>query len=155
MAHIIQTTHLNRTPRHFSFEHLGHQVFSVQADGSEKTMEVLHLDVASKSMTIRCEHLVYDLQFKNELDDVLDTIGMKATSVTRHPEITAPMPGKVVNVMVKSGDVISKDTPLLVLEAMKMENVLKAESDGVIEDVKVRAAENVEKNQVLIQLKAD
>lgn len=47
-------------------------------------------------------------------------------------EIKAPMPGLVLNVLVNVGDNVEKDTPLLILEAMKMENVIKAGSSAVV-----------------------
>jgi len=46
--------------------------------------------------------------------------------------LTAPMPGKVIAVMVKAGDTVKKGQPLLVMEAMKMEHTLQAPQDGVI-----------------------
>jgi biotin carboxyl carrier protein len=62
----------------------------------------------------------------------------------------APMPGMVLDVLVKAGESITKDQALIVLEAMKMENVLKAPADAVIKSVNISKGNAVEKNQVLI-----
>ena len=62
------------------------------------------------------------------------------------------MPGKVIEVVVKEGDTVEKGSAILILEAMKMENVLKAESDCSIKKVHVSSSENVEKNQILVEL---
>jgi biotin carboxyl carrier protein len=103
-------------------------------------------------MTIRHRHTTYDLVFKNELDLVLDKMGIKRAVDNVSPDVKAPMPGKVIDVVVKEGDQISKGDAILILEAMKMENVLKAEADCSIKKVLVSSAENVEKNQVLVEL---
>jgi biotin carboxyl carrier protein len=62
------------------------------------------------------------------------------------------MPGLVLNVMVEPGQAVSKGDPLLILEAMKMENVLKAASDGVVKVVTVQKGVAVEKGFVLLEM---
>ena len=66
--------------------------------------------------------------------------------------IRAPMPGKVIKVLVKPGDAIKSGQGLLVVEAMKMENELRAPRDGVIGEVKVAEGQPVEANQTLATL---
>ena len=65
--------------------------------------------------------------------------------------LKAPMPGLVVRVQVEPGQSVVVGTPLVVLEAMKMENELKAASAGVVKAVRVASGEAVEKGQVLIE----
>jgi biotin carboxyl carrier protein len=60
------------------------------------------------------------------------------------------MPGKVLEIMVESGQTIAKGEGLLILEAMKMENMLKAEQDGTVKSVNVSVGDAVEKNNILI-----
>jgi biotin carboxyl carrier protein len=60
------------------------------------------------------------------------------------------MPGKVLEVMVQPGQTVAKGEGLLILEAMKMENMLKAEEEGIIKSVNVSVGDAVEKNNVLI-----
>ena len=62
------------------------------------------------------------------------------------------MPGLVLDVMVAEGDTVEAGTPLLILEAMKMENVLKSEGDGTIKSIKITKGEAVEKRQLLIEI---
>ena len=61
------------------------------------------------------------------------------------------MPGMVLNILVTEGQDIKKGDPLIVLEAMKMENVLKSPTDGIVKKINVNKGIAVEKNQVLIQ----
>ena len=66
--------------------------------------------------------------------------------------LRAPMPGLVVRVLVESGQAVAAGAGLVVLEAMKMENELKAAAEGTVGTVRVAAGEAVEKGQVLVEL---
>jgi pyruvate carboxylase subunit B len=69
--------------------------------------------------------------------------------------LKAPMPGLVLRVQVTPGQTVAAGTGVIVLEAMKMENELKAAGAGVVRSVRVSAGEAVEKGQVLIEFDAD
>ena len=71
------------------------------------------------------------------------------------PGILAPMHGIVVALQVEAGQPVSKGQPLLVLEAMKMEHVLKADRDGVIEALQCRQGEQVSQGAVLVRFAED
>lgn len=66
--------------------------------------------------------------------------------------VTAPMPGKVLAVKVKVGDSVTSGAPVLVLEAMKMENDIVAPKDGKVVAVNVKAGDSVESGAVLVSL---
>jgi 3-methylcrotonyl-CoA carboxylase alpha subunit len=57
--------------------------------------------------------------------------------------LAAPMPGKVIAVMVQAGQQVAKGTPLLILEAMKMEHTIAAPADGVVKEIHYAAGEQV------------
>ncbi len=65
-------------------------------------------------------------------------------------DVVAPMPGKILDVLVKVGDKVSEDDELVVLEAMKMENPIYAPADGTVKEVKVKKADTVDSDQVLL-----
>jgi biotin carboxyl carrier protein len=67
-------------------------------------------------------------------------------------EITAPMGGKVLDIKVKPGDVVSADDEVLVLEAMKMELPVTAPGPGTVKEVKCNKGDTVEADAVLIVL---
>jgi len=67
-------------------------------------------------------------------------------------EIKAPLPGIIMHVMVKAGDKVTKGQKLLMMEAMKMENEIKAENDGEITSVKVTQGQSVLQDEVLIEM---
>jgi biotin carboxyl carrier protein len=64
--------------------------------------------------------------------------------------ITAPMPGKVVRILVKAGDAVRARQPVVVVEAMKMENELRADRDGTVADIHTREGMSVEAGALLI-----
>jgi len=67
-------------------------------------------------------------------------------------EITAPMPGKVLKVLVRDGDLVEAGQPLVVLEAMKMETTLAAESPALVKHVRVEEGQTVDHGAVLLEL---
>jgi biotin carboxyl carrier protein len=68
--------------------------------------------------------------------------------------VRAPMPGKVLRVLVEPGHAVSHGQALIVVEAMKMENELKAQGAGIVARVLARAGDTVEKGSVLLEIKA-
>ena len=64
--------------------------------------------------------------------------------------IVAPMPGRVVRVLVSIGDRVLAGQPIVVVEAMKMENELRSPKDGVVREVNVQAGGAVEARAVLV-----
>jgi 3-methylcrotonyl-CoA carboxylase alpha subunit len=69
--------------------------------------------------------------------------------------VTAPMPGKVISVLVKAGDVVTADQPLVILEAMKMEMTLKSPRDGTVADIAVSEGDLVDDGAALVNLEED
>ncbi|MCR4878024.1 MAG: acetyl-CoA carboxylase biotin carboxyl carrier protein subunit, partial [Bacteroidales bacterium] len=64
--------------------------------------------------------------------------------------LASPLPGTVLDVFVKAGDAVKVGQRLLLLEAMKMENNIDADRDGVIKEVKVNKSDAVMEGQVLV-----
>ena len=68
------------------------------------------------------------------------------------PDMETPMAGKVIEVMVTSGQAVEADDPIVVVEAMKMENVLKAHRSGVVSSINVSAGDTVDIGDVLLSI---
>jgi biotin carboxyl carrier protein len=66
--------------------------------------------------------------------------------------VRAPMPGKIVNVLVKAGDNVEAGDPVVILEAMKMENELCAPAKGVVKSVNVRKGDSVDGDRLLVAI---
>ena len=91
---------------------------------------------------------------QDERDQLLAEWGFAAGGESDVQELVAPMPGLVLSVLVSDGETIQAGQPLLVLEAMKMENELRAEKDATVRTVRVQAGDAVTKAQVLIEFES-
>ncbi len=100
--------------------------------------------------TVKVNGNKYSVTVKNEMDELLHRLGMDATDQRRASDVKAPMPGLVLDVKVTIGQKISKGDAILVLEAMKMENVLKAFKAGTVKKINVSKGDKVEKDQVMM-----
>jgi biotin carboxyl carrier protein len=80
--------------------------------------------------------------------------GVAATSAQSQLSPTAPMPGLVRQILVKVGDKVTKDQPLVVMEAMKLQTTLSAGGDGVVEKILVKEGEIISEGAELVRLKA-
>ena len=113
--------------------------------------EVLESDYQTKSFLIKINKSKYSISLKDRFDILLDQLGMSNASAVKVNDLKAPMPGLIVDIKVQVGDTVKKGDTILILEAMKMENILKASGDGKIKAIKIVAKQNVEKNQVMIE----
>lgn len=68
-------------------------------------------------------------------------------------EVRSPMPGRVVKLLVNVGDEVAKQAPVVVVEAMKMENELRTAAGGIVESIHVKAGDTVESGALLVRFK--
>lgn len=97
---------------------------------------------------------VREVSVEDERSRHIRLLGGPGREAEGHAALKAPMPGLVLRVLVAVGDRVATGTPLLALEAMKMENELKATGAGVVSTVLVRAGEAVEKGQKLLEFES-
>jgi biotin carboxyl carrier protein len=67
--------------------------------------------------------------------------------------LKSPLPGVIMEVRVKEGDTVKKGTPVVVLEAMKMENNIESDKDGVVEKIHIQKGQSVLEGDVLLTIK--
>jgi biotin carboxyl carrier protein len=130
----------------------GNEIFHLVRNHKTYAIEVLEKNIAEKTLVLRINGRTYLAQAEDELDKLLKQLGMSASSSTKVNNIKAPMPGLILQVLVTEGQTIQKGDSVLILEAMKMENVIKSPGDGVVKTVKVQQGAPVDKNQILIEL---
>jgi acetyl/propionyl-CoA carboxylase alpha subunit len=92
----------------------------------------------------------YPVELSDKYDQLLQSLGMDRNAGAKVSNLKAPMPGKVISVAVKAGAQVEIGDPILVLEAMKMENVIKSPTSGAVSSVNVKTGGTVEKNEVMI-----
>lgn len=113
--------------------------------------ELIEMDKTTRQITIRINGSEYQMQVRDRFDDLLEKLGMDRAAASAERDVKAPMPGLVLEVLVEEGQTVEKDTPLLILEAMKMENVIKSPSDARVGKIRISTGKAVEKNEVLIE----
>ena len=114
-----------------------------QVDGTapKLSVEISHPDGESRQLVLQVA-----------ADDARAAVGSGGGAATGPVTLRAPIPGKVVKLLVRAGDAVAVGQALLVLEAMKMENELRAPRAGVAATVHVAEGSNVESGQELISI---
>ena len=123
----------------------------IVVNGQTHTAILLEMNRAEKTMDIMLNGTKMQVQIKEPLDDLLHAMGLDKLSSNKVENIKAPMPGLVLDVAVAPGAVVNKGDKVLVLEAMKMENIIKANGEGTVARILVEKGQTVDKNQVLIE----
>jgi len=81
-----------------------------------------------------------------------DTKGKAPSAAGSLKKINAPLPGSIFKLNVSEGDTVKKGDVLLIMEAMKMENNILAEHDGVVKNLKIKEGDTVLQNDVLLEI---
>lgn len=115
------------------------------------SIEVIEASPAEKSFRFLINGKELATSGKDEFDLLLEGLGMTNKTAQKLNFVKAPMPGLIQSVSVQEGDEVTKGDTLLVLVAMKMENVIKASGSGIVKSLKITAGQIVEKNQVLLE----
>ena len=92
------------------------------------------------------------LEVEDERDRLLKNLMSGKTGDRLRRRVRAPMPGLVVKILTETGAEVKKGQPLVVVEAMKMENEITAPSDGKVAEIKITDKQAVEKDEILITL---
>jgi biotin carboxyl carrier protein len=114
-------------------------------------VEIVLINRESKELTVKVNGTSYHIQLKDRFDDLLKSLGMESAGKAKLKNLKAPMPGLVLNILVDEGQAVEKDTPLVILEAMKMENVIKSPAAGVVKKISAVKGHAVDKNAVMIE----
>ncbi len=135
----------------FQIEELGDGRFLMRR--GDKVMEIFLLSAAEdgKELEVQIGQSYFKSEVQTEFDQLLGTMGFKSGDSKKLKELKSPMPGKIISVLVQDGAEVKAGDPLLLLEAMKMENVLQSSIDGKVEKVLVEKGASVNKNDLLIK----
>ncbi|MBT8393564.1 MAG: biotin attachment protein [Flavobacteriaceae bacterium] len=104
-----------------------------------------------KKYSIKVNNHSYDVDISNPLDLLIDKMGFTFGSSKQVNSIKAPMPGLILDIHVKEGQEVKEDEGLLILEAMKMENVITSPRDAVIKSVNIAKGDAIDKGHLLIE----
>jgi len=106
----------------------------------------------NKTITVKVNNNIYSVQIADAVDQLVAEMGLDKPAEVIMKDVKAPMPGLILDILVTPGTAIKAGDPLLILEAMKMENVLKATGDGVVKSILLEKGRTVEKNQIILEM---
>ena len=130
---------------------VSNQSYHILDNNTSYKAEILASNFNKKSYTVNINNNNYTVNIENDLDQLIKSLGFEIGASKKVNEIKAPMPGLILDVMVKPGDQVSVDTPLLILEAMKMENSILSPREGIIKSVSGGKDTTVDKGELLIE----
>lgn len=133
---------------------VGENDFHVLDNGMAYKVVVIKTDFPNRSLSIRLNGNTYDIKISDSYDQLVAKMGLLSGASQKAKNITAPMPGLIMNILVQPGQSIEEGTPLLVLSAMKMENQILAQGAGVIKAIEVNVGDTVDKGQLIIEMES-
>ncbi|MCO5275618.1 MAG: biotin/lipoyl-binding protein [Flavobacteriales bacterium] len=125
-------------------------MYSLVQDSRSLRVLVLKHDKETRTVRLRIGAHCHTVRLEDERKRLMQLLGIDRSAKAKVGDLKAPMPGLVLKVLVKEGDAVKKNDPLLVLEAMKMENVIKSTGDGLVKKVHAQEHGAVEKGQLLL-----
>ncbi len=136
----------------FDFVKEQNGTFHILKNNKAYRAEVIEANYAKKTFTIKVNGNPYEINIADHYDQLVSQLGLAVVNTQVASDVKAPMPGLVLGVSVEIGQEVKEGDGLLILEAMKMENVLKAVGDGQIKAIHTKQGEAVEKGQLLIEM---
>jgi len=127
---------------------VSNQEFSVLYEGRSFNIEVIE-SKEPKHYNVNTLYFKFDVEVVDNESRYRQS-RLQSKQVLNNNTIRSPMPGKVVRVFVKPGDIVEAGQPLIVLSAMKMESEFKAGQRGIVKEVPVREGETVDNDQLLV-----
>ena len=134
----------------FDFSEVEKWQFHILAGTRSVHARVESYDSASRTFVIKLAGDRFQVTLKDQHDLLVDRLGLTKSAASAVSDIHAPMPGLVLDVMVQAGQTVEAGQPLLILEAMKMENVIKAQGAATISSVEILKGTTVDKGQLLV-----
>jgi len=141
---------INGAPFEVDIEKVFDNTYSVIKNNRSYTLEIVRFDNVNKELVVTINNTTYYLEFQDKYDLLLENLGMSMELSSSVTELKAPMPGLILDVSVEPGQKVEEGQSLIVLEAMKMENILKSPTEGTIKSIHVTKGESVEKNKILL-----
>ena len=130
---------------------LGSDAYHLLQDQSPFEIQVLQGDPISKNYQISVNNRTYSVVLSDDLDQLVTDLGFELQATRSVSRVEAPMPGLILSIQVGKGDKVQEGEPLLILEAMKMENAILSPGEGVVARIAVAPGDAVDKKDVLIE----
>ncbi|WP_318311307.1 acetyl-CoA carboxylase biotin carboxyl carrier protein subunit [Flagellimonas crocea] len=129
----------------------GPAAFHLLKNGISYHIKILDSDFNKGSYTISVNGSEFQTSIRTPLDELIKKMGFATKAGKNIDSISAPMPGLILDILVKEGQEVNEEDQLLILEAMKMENIITSPRKGVIKSINVSKGAAVDKKQLLIE----
>nr|KAF6369982.1 propionyl-CoA carboxylase subunit alpha [Myotis myotis] len=130
---------------------LASPLLSVNVDGTQRTIQCLSRE-AGGNMSIQFLGTVYKVHILTKLAAELNKFMLEKVAEDTSSTLRSPMPGLVVAISVKPGDMVSEGQEICVIEAMKMQNSMTAGKTGKVKSVHCKAGDTVGEGDLLVEL---
>jgi len=147
----IKDSIINNKDRKVDLVKISENNFHLLLDNQSFQIQSISYNYKERKVILIVNGNEYELVIKDKIDLLLQEMGINVTLSTKHNQFKAPMPGLIKILSVVIGQEVKKGDVLIVLEAMKMENALKAVADMKVKNILVNTGQAVEKNQLLIE----
>jgi len=125
--------------------------FHVLHENQSFTAEISAHNFDLKEYTVLVNNKEYRVEIADQLDLLIAEMGFTIGTSKKVNAIEAPMPGLIIEINVIPGQEVEEGDPLLILEAMKMENVISSPRQGVIKTILVKDGDAVNKKELLVE----
>jgi len=125
--------------------------FMLTKDGKTYKADILKVDYKEKSFLVKINGHRVNVKLQDRFDLLLSKLGMTGLGSKKVNQLKSPMPGLILDIMVTPGQQVKTGDAVLILEAMKMENIIKSPADVVVKNIKAIKGKAVEKNELLIE----
>jgi biotin carboxyl carrier protein len=134
----------------FDLKQIKDNIFHILHENKSYTAELVSINQQEKKAKVKINGNEYDVSLQDKYAELLETMGMNHSTKNSIPALKAPMPGMVLDILIKVGDQVNKGDSLLILEAMKMENIIKSSTTEIIKSIEIEKGSTVEKDQLLL-----
>ncbi len=137
-------------PSEMDIVRTGAHSFQVIHKGGSYSVHILDLNPEEKTVVLRINGKKAELVISSELDRLLKRMGLEKAAVSKVNKVIAPMPGLIHSIEIEIGAEVDKGDTLLILEAMKMENVIKSPAKGRVAKIHIKEGTSVDKGQIMV-----
>lgn len=126
--------------------------FHVIKDHKSYVVRVIQLNKPENWVELSVNGNRYRVEITSELDQLISSFGFEK-SIPKVNDLKSSMPGKVIKILINKGGSVEENEPVLILEAMKMENLVKSPISGEIASINVQEGDTINKGDILLKFK--
>lgn len=131
--------------------HISDSEYHILHNNKSFKAEITDSNFNQRTYKIKVNNNLYKINIYNQLDILIKEMGFSFATVKQINAIKAPMPGLILDIHVALGQKVKENEALLILEAMKMENIITSPRDGIIKSIQATKGNAVDKGALLLE----